>query len=134
MLLYIVPIYFLLPTEWGVWGLSILCFSLFFVFGIFMTNQFHKWSHADDPPRIAVFLQRCRLILPPDSHDVHHASPYKTYYCITNGWMNPIIDRIQLWRILEAGMSRLTGNDYSEGPVANSRRDHAEIDGAESAP
>ncbi len=31
------------------------------------------------------------LILPPAHHGIHHAAPHDKYYCITVGWMNPIL-------------------------------------------
>lgn len=58
-------------------------------------------------------LQRFSLVLTPKVHDIHHTSPFKESYCITNGWLNPLLDRIGLWRILERGMSMITKNDYS---------------------
>lgn len=40
----------------------------------------------EDPRSLAAWLQRCRLILSKKHHDIHHASPYDTYYCITAGF------------------------------------------------
>jgi hypothetical protein len=72
-----------------------LCSFIFALFlgltsWIFMTNQFHKWSHEDDVPALVDFLQRSRLILPKDHHDLHHQYPFTKNYCITTGWMNPV--------------------------------------------
>ena len=113
LLMLILPLYFIIPDGWGAWSFFAFSFVVFFAFGIFMTNQFHQWAHMDNPSPTIARLQRWSLILSPSNHNVHHAAPYKTYYCITSGWMNPILDKIRLWRVLERGMSRLTGNDYS---------------------
>ncbi len=66
----------------------------FFLLGILATNQFHKWAHAPQVPRFVAWLQRRRLILSPKHHAVHHTPPHDTYFCITAGWMNPILHRI----------------------------------------
>jgi ubiquitin-conjugating enzyme E2 variant len=86
---------------------GIVVFSL--CLWIFCTNQFHKWSHSDDPPRPVAALQRLFLILPRDHHSVHHAAPYTTYYCITVGWLNEPLHRIGFFRALERIVSATTG-------------------------
>jgi len=56
----------------GFFFTSVLMFSLcLFILG---TNQFHKWSHLDSPPRLVAFLQRANLILPPEHHALHRQS------------------------------------------------------------
>ena len=77
---------------------SIILFAIWFVFG---TNQFHKWAHAAHPPRFALTLQRWGVILTPSHHDVHHAAPHDTHYCITVGWMNPLLAQLRFFRGLE---------------------------------
>jgi ubiquitin-conjugating enzyme E2 variant len=76
---------------------------------IFCTNQFHKWSHLDDPPPLVAVLQRLSLILPRDHHSVHHEAPYATYYCITVGWLNEPLHRLGFFRFLERIVSATTG-------------------------
>ena len=39
---------------------------------------------------------------------MHHSGRYNSHYCITNGWLNPILHRIRLFRGLEA-MLRAVG-------------------------
>lgn len=70
------------------------------------TNQFHKWAHADVPPRVARWLQNRRLILSPAHHSRHHAAPFDAHYCITNGWMNPLLDKIGFFGRLESGLEK----------------------------
>lgn len=89
----------------GLFASALIGFSAFFVFA---TNQFHKWAHAgDDAPRIARLLQRCGLILRPAHHDVHHAAPHDKYYCITVGWMNPVLTKLRFFRFLEWVIARI---------------------------
>ncbi len=67
-------------------------FLILFSLLIFLTNQFHVWAHVESRPRIISWLQRKRLILPPDQHDVHHSANHDSAYCITSGWMNRALD------------------------------------------
>jgi plasmanylethanolamine desaturase len=89
-----------MPAEpgWSFYICSVVVFTSWFVF---WTNQFHKWAHADHPPRIARLLQRWGVILTPTHHDIHHAAPHDKYYCITVGWMNPVLSRLRFFRALE---------------------------------
>jgi plasmanylethanolamine desaturase len=89
-----------LPAEAGV-GLYCCTVLVFTSWFLFWANQFHKWAHADHPPRLARFLQRWHVILPPIHHDVHHAAPHDKYYCITVGWLNPVLSWLRFFRVLE---------------------------------
>ena len=68
---------------------------------VFGTNQFHKWSHTDRPAPVVAFLQRWHLILNPVHHSIHHTAPFEKHYCITVGWLNPILTGTGFWRALE---------------------------------
>lgn len=76
-----------------------------------VTNQIHKWAHL--PPEklspVLRTLQRMRIILDADHHDLHHAEPYLSHYCITVGWMNPVLDGIGFFRGLERAIQAVTG-------------------------
>jgi hypothetical protein len=87
-----------LESPWLFFGMAWLLWSMLWVLG---TNQFHKWSHMDRPPRLAVVAQRLHLILPPDHHAIHHAAPYATHYCITTGWLNRPLAALRFYRVLE---------------------------------
>lgn len=75
---------------------------------VFMTNQFHKWAHADHPPRVITLLQSWNLVLPPDHHDVHHRAPFDKYYCITVGWLNPILYHLRFFEAVRMVVSWVT--------------------------
>ena len=47
------------------------------------------------------WLQRRGVILSREHHDIHHASPYDTYYCITVGFWNPLLDRTRFFERTE---------------------------------
>lgn len=76
-----------------------LYFVLFFL-SIFLTNQIHKWSHMDLPPRLVGALQSAHVILPVAHHAVHHAAPHDKYYCITCGWLNWPLQKLQFFQTL----------------------------------
>jgi ubiquitin-conjugating enzyme E2 variant len=87
--------------------LSAMTFAL--CLAIFGTNQFHKWSHMDEPPRAVALLQRANLVLPPDHHSIHHTPPYAKYYCITVGWLNEALYRVRFFQVLERVITATTG-------------------------
>jgi len=76
-------------------------FFLFLCLAAFLTNQFHKWAHMDVPPAFVGWLQAWGVILSRDHHDIHHESPYDTYYCITAGFWNPLLDRTRFFERAE---------------------------------
>ena len=90
----------LMPRTTGTlfYGCVIVASTAWFVF---CTNQFHKWAHAASAPRWVRALQRAGIILSPEHHAIHHAWPQNRYYCITVGWMNPVLDRIHFFRFCE---------------------------------
>jgi hypothetical protein len=79
------------------------------IFWVMATNQFHKWSHLDDPPAAIAFFQRVHLILPPAHHHIHHTAPYHKYYCITVGWLNKPLTMIAFFPTLERLVTWATG-------------------------
>lgn len=88
--------------------IAFLFSSLFFlVIGIFFTNQIHKWSHQDRPNRIARFLQRHGLILTPARHKLHHTAPHNSHYCITTGWLNPMLERFHFFPAAKFVLARV---------------------------
>lgn len=69
--------------------------------GAFGTNLFHKWAHQKNPPRFAKKLQKIGLILTPELHKKHHRS-YSESFCVTSGWLNPLLDYINFFPKLES--------------------------------
>jgi len=88
---------------WDTWLLTLVIFVGF-------TNEFHKLSHMHkNVPTIVKFLQRNHLILPPSHHRIHHVRPHAEYYCITTGWLDTTLEKMDFWRRLEAAITNLTG-------------------------
>jgi ubiquitin-conjugating enzyme E2 variant len=74
----------------------------FFAAAMVTTNVLHKWAHAERTNRVVAFLQKLRLVLTIHHHELHHTQPFDSNYCITNGWLNPLLERIKFFRRLEA--------------------------------
>jgi ubiquitin-conjugating enzyme E2 variant len=68
--------------------------------GAFGTNLFHKWAHSQEPPVFAIKLQTMGLILTPKAHKKHHNNHSKSF-CVTSGWLNPMLDYINFFHYLE---------------------------------
>jgi len=81
------------------------------IFWVMMTNQIHKWSHFEqrELPAVIRWAQRLHLILPPAHHDVHHTPPFDRYYCITTGWLNWPLTKLQFFKTLERIITATTG-------------------------
>lgn len=67
-----------------------------------LSQEFHKYSHMVRVPSTIAKLQDLRIMLPRKEHGQHHASPFESNYCILNGMCNPLLDRLDLFRRLEA--------------------------------
>ena len=104
---FMVLAWLVVPMETTVGGCLFGAFFLLVCLAVFLTNQFHKWAHMEDPPSLAVWLQRRGLILSEEHHDVHHESPYDTYYCITVGVWNPLLDRTRFFERTERVLRRV---------------------------
>jgi TMEM189-like protein len=94
-------VYLLWITEHGFLAFIILCTTLMALATV-ATNLFHKWAHQESPSKGIRLLQRMRLVLDPEHHQLHHTRPFDRHYCITNGWLNPLLNRIGFFRKLEA--------------------------------
>lgn len=59
-----------------------------------IVNQAHCWAHEPDPPAIARWLQRWRIIVPPARHDLHHRPPFRRNYCVLAGRCDGLVERL----------------------------------------
>ncbi len=84
-------------------------FLTMFSFAMLLTNEIHKSAHREKVCRPVAWLQRTGLILSPARHAVHHAAPFDRCYCISAGWLNPLLDAIGFFRALERAVTFVTG-------------------------
>ncbi|MBM4343703.1 MAG: fatty acid desaturase family protein [Deltaproteobacteria bacterium] len=113
-----------LDPTWGAMALLTSCFLGAMCLFVFATNQCHKWAHEDEPPTWVAALQRWHLILDKPGHDVHHNPPFETYYCITTGWLNPLLARLDFFARAERLIFKLTGvkGGIDDAKVVGDRR------------
>mmetsp|Transcript_16569 Transcript_16569/g.21940 ORF Transcript_16569/g.21940 Transcript_16569/m.21940 type:complete len:311 (+) Transcript_16569:177-1109(+) len=71
-----------------------LCFQV-------LSQEFHKYSHMINPPKVAQFLQSKNLIISRKVHGLHHSSPFEGNYCILTGWCNSVLDKSKVFRAME---------------------------------
>ncbi|MEL6348347.1 MAG: fatty acid desaturase CarF family protein [Myxococcota bacterium] len=102
-------LYFGLILLISLWSPVLAAMMTFFAFGGVATNYIHKLAHQASPPAWAVQLQRCGLFLSAEAHDVHHSGDHRSSYCITSGWMNPLLDRYKVFDRLEATIRNRIG-------------------------
>lgn len=106
LLMVLVPVWWVLPARLDAQWVGFLAFFVSFPLAIFMTNQFHKWAHMDEVPTVVAWMQQRGLILSPRAHDRHHTAPFETDYCITSGWLNPLLERVDLFARCERILRR----------------------------
>ena len=99
---------FFIPTA-GPTGFFAVASLFFLSASVVATNQFHKWAHTGDPGPVVSALQRYHLILPREHHRLHHVAPFTTHYCITTGWLNPVLRATDAFRLLEKAIGVMTG-------------------------
>lgn len=79
-------------------------FLLVFAAAIALTNHVHRWAHAGRVPPAVRALQRAGLLLRPGAHATHHRPPYDRAFCVTTGWLNPLLDRTGLFVKVERAL------------------------------
>lgn len=72
---------------------------------LFATNSFHRWAHMRRPPAPARWLQRRRISIGYEAHALHHSAAHDRSYCVTSGWLNPLLDRVGFFRRLEHALA-----------------------------
>ena len=97
----------LLPPPTSLLMQSLAATTISFSLSIVATNQFHCWAHVATPPRWVRALQNWGLILSPKRHALHHRTEHNQAYCVTSGWLNPVLDRYRVFAHLERGLDRL---------------------------
>ena len=114
--LFIIPTLFLPPIHSSIPHFFLASTLLTLFFAIALTNQFHKYAHSESVPASIRLLQKLHLIIPRAHHNIHHKAPYETHYCITTGWLNMPLQKIQFFQRCEKLIFRLTGKkagDYN---------------------
>ncbi|PWJ22043.1 fatty acid desaturase CarF family protein [Jannaschia seohaensis] len=74
-----------------------------FAFFTGTAQQVHRFSHAPSArlPRFVRLLQRMHVLQDARHHWGHHRAPHLTRYCVVTPWLNPVLDRIKFWRVMD---------------------------------
>jgi ubiquitin-conjugating enzyme E2 variant len=72
---------------------------------IMATNQIHKWAHEQSVPAAVARLQRLGMILSPTEHARHHAGDHSRAFCVTTGWLNPLLDGARVFAACERAVA-----------------------------
>jgi plasmanylethanolamine desaturase len=89
-----------MPLTSHAW-LCLQAVLLFTALAALITNECHKWAHAEaaDTPPLIRWAQRYRLVLSPEHHRLHHTAPFNSHFCMANGWLNaPLNACLRAWR------------------------------------
>ena len=114
--------------QWLTCGALFMVLSLFRLGNIytFLTllfasfgNEVHRWNHMAKTGPVVTFLKESGLIQNQRQHSLHHKPPYAQYYCALTSQINPILERVNFWRRLEAVVEATTGI----APKREDRRD-----------
>jgi plasmanylethanolamine desaturase len=92
------------------WGLGTLNFSvLVFALLVMNANQLHKWTHRNprENPVVVTWLQRLRILQTPRHHGLHHKGHKNSHYCVVTNFLNPVLERMKFWNILEWSIAKI---------------------------
>lgn len=87
---------------------NLLCRQVvFFLLYLSQVNEVHAISHRRKSENWLFFqwLQKIGLIQSALHHGWHHKAPYDCNYCIMTEYLNPILNKIYFWTVLECGLS-----------------------------
>jgi len=129
VVLQMLPLFFGAPLLYSA---SVVFFATANFF-LVMTNQFHKWAHQSEPSAWVQWLQAQHLVLNRTHHQVHHTPPFETYYCITTGWLNPLLRRIQFFPRAERLLQRC-GLNKTQSDLGELARQHQAVEAKLSEP
>lgn len=64
------------------------------------SNEIHCWEH-DKTNSVIRYLQDCYILQNKKTHALHHKRPYDTNYCVITMIVNPVLNYIHFWYLLE---------------------------------
>ena len=75
--------------------------GLTFGLGGAFTQASHRWSHMEEPPKLAQIAQKLNLSMTRDQHDAHHSGSYDKDYAIVTGWSNNLLNSaLRKWEVI----------------------------------
>ncbi len=66
-------------------------------------NQLHKYAHlpVSKIPIVVRIPQKIGLVQSAKDHALHHKGEENQAYCVITPYLNPVLDKLKFWRILE---------------------------------
>ena len=101
---------------------NMLNYTLFFsLFLASLGNEFHAMTHKTDKEngKIIVFLKKIGLVQSTKMHGLHHKSPYNINYCVMTNYLNPVLNIIRFWIIIEFCLKLFGINNSRNNPIRN---------------
>jgi hypothetical protein len=106
------------------WALDLLTWHVV-VFALVgsQANQIHKWAHQNPQEKGALvhLMQRMRLLQTPREHGRHHQGATDSHYCTVTNALNPLLERLRVWRRLESLLQRAFGLRPRTDPSTGTR-------------
>jgi plasmanylethanolamine desaturase len=103
----------------GAWWLKVLTWKVW-LFAVVASNanQIHKWSHRapHENGHFITWLQKMKLIQSQRHHAKHHAAQKNSHYCSITNFLNPILEELEFWTMLERVIARVFGLKRREDP------------------
>lgn len=96
----------------GFWALGWLnLFTGSAVFFAMFANEIHAAAHKSpkENGRLVTALQKTGFIQSHKHHAQHHRKGKDTHYCVMTNHLNPVLERVQFFQIIEKGIERTTG-------------------------
>lgn len=71
-------------------------------------NEVHSWAHQKCNGVIRA-LQKIGVLQSPRHHSIHHRRPFDRYYCVMTNYLNPVLNLVGFWLLLESIVWVVTG-------------------------
>ena len=103
------------------WWLALLTWQVW-VFALVSANanQIHKWAHSapHENGRVVTWLQKFKLLQTQRHHAKHHSGKKDSRYCSVTNFLNPILEELDFWKLLERVNLRILGLQRRSDPTA----------------
>jgi plasmanylethanolamine desaturase len=88
--------------SWPVWVFALVAAN---------ANQIHKWAHRapHENGRLITWLQRAKLLQTQRHHAKHHGGQRDSHYCSVTNFLNPLLEELEFWKLLERFNARVLG-------------------------
>lgn len=121
------PLKFTKASFWkrnrGVIGVLMVVAGIFALFGWLnlitittlivgaLAGETHRWSHLkqNEVPRLVRWLQEVKVLQTAQHHWCHHRRGFNTHYCTITNFVNPTLDGLRVFRVIEGTIEGLTG-------------------------